>query len=565
MNVIDLNNDCDHNLQKFLHTKDALVLKRLLQHFFLLSSFNQILIIKTLRNKKLLLQAMSYWKRARILPDTKDLTNLVFSFIDPRNNVSLKDKQDIIDTLYAPITLEFHPEQQLYEARVQDDLVRIEIHPNGSDVILNANVDYGNMIHYNYLKLYNEFMRYITLTSDQGHRDLALRWSDMYLNRIREDFAHNHVYVEFILAGLYETNLLDYERLNIIWNINTDVNYRMHVADYANIRIRDTNTSQDLLDLVNQIRAWFQAHIVAQQAIFDGNANGYAGSHSIHALDGFRRAYVVALMDKTCKMTQENIAEVEGFIKSLSLMIHDSSSMDARIYRAIQEISTYTSVFEPVHMWTVQMIFERVCWLILQLKNNYKSKFDAVKLEECEKNKYRIPENLTLSVDERIELQKEYDELKQKVEEAKQTSQEEFEQATMRLKQELSDMAGTCISGHLNRIFNSLEGFVCMIKVNYEALIKEQIETFVKTHAESDELLEQMVEGEYTYSMQSVIMQCTVHVFKYLRTEYGPDSGTSCILTVQECIKNFFGHEALKDFSFLNNINQWYEELFATQ
>ena len=69
----------------------------------------------------------------------------------------------------------------------------------------------------------------------------------------------------------------------------------------------------------------------------------------------------------------------------------------------------------------------------------------------------------------------------------------------IRLLEEIKEMNGTCISGHINRIFNCLFGFEDIfeipIEMKYKKMLKDELEFIVKNY---DNVTESIIMSEWT-------------------------------------------------------------------
>ena len=518
--VVDLNNDCIVTLEKYMRTKDTSCLKYLFKNFFLLSSLNQIEVVKVLKNKTLLKQTLNYWRTNKIAPMIQFVKNMLISFFDPIKPLSLY--KDVIDMCYAPIDFPIYNGRMIFnnQENIRIGTFSHTFHPNGVDILLNDEVNYDNVTYFSYVQVFNKFIDMNIIKNHEEtkciNKEACLYWINMYLTKIRENFNQNHVYVLPILEAAYKTRLISFDLLDTLWNITNDHDFKMSIADFNNMMNREElrAISQQLHNLSVRIKTWFEQRQAAQADI--GNNNNYAGAHSIHKLDNFRSSYLKALHNKVPDIIDS--AKVQQYIGKLVIS-------DQRIMISINEINTFSYHFQVEHEhveYNMQQIFERVCFLIMDLENGWKDEL---------KQKYKIKN------DQELEFCSELQETKLKYKSL-------HNEASDRLKQELIDMQGTCISGHINRIFNALVGYVDMLVLNYDEIIKESINEFVRECEQSENLLDAMVDQEYNTELQKILKDCFDHVQKAVKINDQK---------IFDCMIKYFG-DAIKTLKFFETV-----------
>jgi hypothetical protein len=547
VNINNLNNDCVTTVERYMKTKDVNILKNLFENFFLLSSINQIQVVYFLKNKTLLKQTLNYWKQHKIAPNTNMVKQMLLCFLDPSK--PLETYKDVIDMCCVPINFAFHNYgfHRHLGLNQRQPFLTYEIHSNGSDILLDDLTNYDDSTYHIYIQAFNTFINSCIVTDESRNcinKQACLYWINMYMTKIREDFYQHHVYVLPMLEALYKTRLLTHTFLYDLWNLQMQPHaqdYRMHIADFNNTMDEHVlrAISPELHALHLDIKRWFDAHVVRPN--FD-NGGGWGNAHSIHKLDSFRSTYLKALHQKV--LVIEESAKVQQWIGNLqkSQSVKFVNTIDARIMKSINEINTFSSQFQiegTNDKYTMQDIFERVCFLIMNLANEWK---DVVKKKYNLTDKdLQQPENIR--VKNVVEILKEIEELKTQ-------HKTTCDEATERLKQELRDMQGTCISGHINRILNSLVGYVELYVFDNEQTVKEWIETFMKdvlSEDEREELFDAMVDQEYKQNTQIYVRECLDFIKK--KNTYNVPSET-----IQTCMIKYFG-EAIKHFDYIEKLS----------
>ena len=565
-----------------MHKRDPNMLRYVLQHYYLLCSLNQIAIVKTLKNQKLAIETLKFWKSQGILPSNKSITDMVYEFVQPSEQ-TWEDQRELIEMLYTPVRIEFHPDQDQPQ---EQHRMTLNMHANGTDMICSS-THYNNIIIFSYIDIYNRYIQSITARTARPARTIdttpphqlaiARFWSDIYMRHITEDFDHNHVYAIPVLQGLYQTRLITHQDLNTFWNLNNNnYNFRMHVADYVNLMDLDVvrGISQQLFELVQTICRWFAAQQVlpANGAMDVAFGAGYAGAHSIHKLDNFRKGYITSLLQQVPTLTENQTKIVEQYISNLPKIWNASTlqtDLDLRIQRAISEIQSYTMQFDPASKLSMNGIFNRVCWLLISLKDKWFSnimtsgKYTEQEVKDSMDNRFMVPEEKELEPEDRVALQMKYLEIKQLIEEQQKKCMEDYQEAQARLRQELSDMAGTCVSGHINRIFNSLVGYVQMFSIDFASIIKDIITKYVQTHEHVDDILDGILDQEFTQETKGYIEDCMIHTVKTLHASYTKTDVREQLFTLQSEFTTFFG-ESVAEVQCVASTLEWYSGLFGS-
>ena len=236
--------------------------------------------------------------------------------------------------------------------------------------------------------------------------------------------------------------------------------YKTCIADlYYNYR------QISLQDAIEQVGERLHAELVAHQEnharnrLHQGNNMRYNSAHSIHLLDEFRQQYIKELIDFVGAITPEETEQVDDLINKLQ-------QEDAKFSIPINYLQTMNST----------------------LKINTR----AIKVSDF--LKYVLVAIIRLPEPTQSEV-------------------------IVRLKQELLDMSGQCLSGHINRLCIVLIGFVNINSVDIQELLKKHISSQLLNLSEDQQssLYLKMVDASYDEDDIKLIMDMTESAYEEAR------------------------------------------------
>lgn len=450
-------------------TRNTQILKSILEQFFELSSINQIEVISVLKNKSLLIQSIEYWKRQLIVPSNFLLEPMLINVF--KSLQSLDDFQEIISCLYVRVNY-----AEFYAQHFDNDVI---LHPNGTDKCF-SQAQFQYRFHQNIINTMKKFFNLYAECKHQNYsetyttlfRNKCKLWAELYITKEYEHFDSISMTLLQVTEFLFDSRLITYQYLYEIWNASDSHRHKMRIADYLyysqqrrTIFFSDQQNCHDMLmqispelhQLYVDICTWFQEqlNLINQNNAFHNNTiqnNRWTGAHSIHILDQYRGKYLIWLDKNVAELSLEQMDDVEKFIKSLyssEPLTQEDKIIDAvvgHIYSIASKFKVETSNISL----SMKEIFHRVCWYIMNLKSN---------------------------------------------------------EATERLKQELKDMLGTCTSGHINRLFNALDGFIDLTN-NHDQLqlVISMMQTNIKNHERSADIIEAM--GSNENEISQVVVDC---------------------------------------------------------
>ena len=339
-----------------------------------------------------------------------------------------------------------------------------------SDFLSSSSLDVGQTI-INYLvediKKHGHFhdnpVPLSTFTSfsikQSSHKQLYLYWCNQYSSLWQ---THNAM-LETVAAQLCVSQLATPENLQTIWDRAT-YGTKIHLCDLLLDHAQGIlNSSPEFHALQNTINTWRNFHIGFPQRNNDNFSNG---AHNVHLLDKYRSEYLAKLMKKTARVTPQELMDTYSRLQGKFVTPKTSKS--------IYEITTYSSLFGPLN-FTMFEILQRIVCLIDQIVVNPKlSKGLSAEDEEEQERQQKV-------YVQSLELQT---------------------HAFQRLQEELVDMSGTCISGHINRLFNVTTGILSDLElgVNKSKIAYDHLEKVIKEGSPSilEDLWEQMVDQEYS-------------------------------------------------------------------
>jgi hypothetical protein len=294
--------------------------------------------------------------------------------------------------------------------------------------------------------------------------------------------------IDNILGALIETQQLTPQHLRTMWEATqqpTDPTHQLrrhfHDTFFNSQRAVAQRANQAFAPIIHEMERWMtaQLNLVGGNDLEFNRPGAFINMHDVHKLDRFRSKYLVWLYYRTKEFTDED-REVG---KRLAQKYYQT-------YQGAREIQTTTSIFSTsdtsdekndlVISMSMAEIFENLLTAIMRL----------------------VPKQVD-DEDERKKLL------------------ERRDLALKRMQDELIDMAGTCHSGHLNRLFNVTVGIfdnTLYEVIDYSTEARNLFQKHMQQLDEEDQdaLFEGMADDIYTCKTKDLINKVVEKAYEEL-------------------------------------------------
>jgi hypothetical protein len=240
------------------------------------------------------------------------------------------------------------------------------------------------------------------------------------------------------------------EKINVANILKNNNLLKLEHCEYLYRYVREIGTNlYDFFHNLNDIRFIFYINI-GDTFIKNGLTieNEFIGSQNVHKLDNLRETFLVWLLNNTFKHESKDITDI------LNNLLQVFYYNEPYFMNVLNHIKTITSMF---NISMNDTITKKKTILYLSLEDILKRMIYFIS-----KHKHRT-------------------------------------EIKLRLLEEIKEMNGTCISGHINRIFNCLFGFEDIfeipIEMKYKKMLKDELEFVVKNY---DNVTESIIMSEWT-------------------------------------------------------------------
>lgn len=360
----------------------------------------------------------------------------------------------------------------------------------------------------------------LTLTKD---KQKLVYWAQR-LQDIAQISAYNRL-LSNIVSALILNNVLTPNILTQCWT-NATHETKILISDILQVQSNQACLLHvDFAQILATVNTWRRIHIASNGSNDPVRYQNFA--HNIHLLDKFRSGYIVSLYTMTKDATKLEKATAQSYIQS--------SFSNSSTAQAIYEINTYTAVFkiddhEPLIAMTMPEILINIVILFMRITQ-------VEQPQDMSDNDYA-----TL-IASKQELQK---------------------LAFTRLRQELIDMSGKCISGHLNRLFNATYGIIPLERPNMREDIKDSLQRAIKEQSSQlqDEIIEQMVDQDYSQEVLQAITNIIGQTYQKVVTANNIElNDVSAVEQIIEVCNAFFNTEHYIQELFKNGT--WPKEMLS--